>query len=408
MSTEGIALFFFTGRAKALVTKIVVIMMALFLLATTVGAAMSTTEAEQAGRIDRLMDSAISRGLIAGGVVLVGNRQEVLFERAYGRASGEPDARPMSLDTIFDLASLTKVVATAPAVLKLAEEGRLSLVDPVRKWLPEFVGKGKDDLLIMHLLTHTSGLDDFSLAAAHPLQSAVEGAATEKIRGEIGSRFRYADINFILLGEIVRRVTGSGLDQFAQASFFTPLGMSDTEFNPDRERAARCSPTVEEHVLHVGQVQDSQARQMGGVAGHAGVFSTARDLARFCRMMLNEGELEGKRILSQRAVRQMTVPYFSRGGAVVRGLGWDMASPFSSPRGNGFSEFSFGHTGYSGASLWLDPAEDTFVVFLTARLEYRRTKEFSQLRSELSTLAAELFASPRMSVDVAGARPAPE
>jgi CubicO group peptidase (beta-lactamase class C family) len=307
----------------------------------------------------------------------------------------------MSLDTIFDLASLTKVVATAPAVLKLAEEGRLSLIDPVRKWLPEFAGKGKDDLLVMHLLTHTSGLDDFSLAVTHPMQSAVEGAAVQKVKGEIGSRFRYADINFILLGEIVRRVTGSSLDQFAQVAFFTPLGMTDTGFNPDREHAVRCSPTVGDHVLHVGQVQDAMARQLGGVAGHAGVFSTARDLARLCRMMLNEGELEGKRILSDRAVRQMTVPYFSRGGAVVRGLGWDMASPFSSPR-SGFSEFSFGHTGYSGASLWLDPAEDTFVVFLSARLEYRRTKEFSQLRSELSTLAAELFAVPRWLVDVAG------
>jgi CubicO group peptidase (beta-lactamase class C family) len=354
------------------------------------------------------MNSAISRGLIAGGVVLVGNRREVLFERAYGRVSGESTARPMSLDTIFDIASLTKVVATAPAVLKLAEEGRLSLIDPVAKWLPEFAGKGKDDLLVMHLLTHTSGLDDFPLASVHPLQSAVEGAATQRVKGEIGSRFRYADINFILLGEIVRRVTGSGLDQFAQSAIYKPLGMTDTAFNPDQERALRCSPTVGDHTLFVGLVQDYEARQLGGVAGHAGVFSTARDLARFCRMTLNEGDLEGKRILSARAVRQMTAPYFSRGGAVVRGLGWDMASPFSSPRGNGFSEFSFGHTGYSGASLWLDPAEDTFVVFLTARLEYKKTREFNELRSELSTLAAELFAVPRPSVDVVGARVAPE
>ncbi len=373
----------------------------ILLVALTAAAAAPTVPTEPAGRIDRLMDSAISHGLIAGGVVLVGNRREVLFERAYGRVSGESDARPMSLDTIFDLASLTKVVATAPAVLKLAEEGRLSLVDPVEKWLPEFVGKGKDDLLVLHLLTHTSGLDDFPLEAAHPLQSAVVGAANQKARGQIGSRFRYADINFILLGEIIRRATGNGLDRFAQVSFYVPLGMTDTGFNPDRVLAARCSPTIGDHVLHMGQVQDAESRQLGGVAGHAGVFSTARDLARFCRMMLNDGELDGKRVLSTRAVRQMTAPYFSRGGAVVRGLGWDMASPFSSPRGNGFSEFSFGHTGYSGASLWLDPAEDTFVIFLTARLEYKRVKEFNQLRSELSTLAAELFASP---TDVAGAR----
>jgi CubicO group peptidase (beta-lactamase class C family) len=170
------------------------------------------------------------------------------------------------------------------------------------------------------------------------------------------------------------------------------LGMKDTTFNPHWEKALRCSATVgADNTLIVGQPQDFLARQMGGVAGHAGAFSTARDLTRFCRMILNEGNLEGARILSERAVRQMTAPYFSRGGSVIRGLGWDIASPFSSPKGNGFSEISFGHTGYSGSSIWFDPTADIFVVLLTSRLEYKKTKEFSQLRSELSTISAEIF-----------------
>lgn len=353
-------------------------------------------QGERTSKIDRLLEGAISQGLIAGGVVLIGDRKGMLFERAYGRMSAEPDAGPMEMATIFDLASLTKVVATAPAVLKLAEEGRLSLVDPVARWFPEFAGKGKDDLLVANLLTHTSGLDDFPLAADAPLQSAINGAAAQKSKGELWSRFRYADINFILLGELVRRASGTGLDLYTATHFHAPLGMADTGFNPDSGKITRCSATLGDgHSFILGVPQDSEARRLGGVAGHAGLFGTARDLARFCRMLLAEGTFEGTRVLSERAVRQMTAPYFSRNGQVVRGLGWDIASPFSSPKGSGFSEMSFGHTGYSGSSIWIDPASDTFVVLLTARLEYRNKKEFNLLRSELSSLAAELFGADR-------------
>lgn len=349
------------------------------------------TTVERTHRIDQLMEGAISRGLVAGGVVLIGDHEGALYERAYGKTSAAPTATPMAMDTIFDIASLTKVVATAPAILKLAEEGKLSLVDPVVRWFPEFAGKGKDDLLVLNLLTHTSGLDDFSFSPQNALRSAVEGAAGQKLKGEIGIRFKYADINFILLGEMVRRITGSGLDRYTGVSFFTPLGMKDTAFNPDKCKLPRCAATVADNALLIGQVQDSLSRELGGVAGHAGLFTTAPDLARFCRMILNEGELDGVRILSARAVRQMTAPYFSRGGHVVRGLGWDIDSPYSAPRGNGFSEVSFGHTGYSGTSIWIDPTEDIFVILLTSRLDYKRTREFNQLRGDLSTLAAEIY-----------------
>ena len=334
----------------------------------------------------------MTRGLIAGGVVLIGERQGVLFEKAYGRASAEPDARQMDLDTIFDLASLTKVVATAPAILRLAEQRRLSLVDPIVRWFPEFAGKGKDDILVMNLLTHTSGLDDFPLSSGNPLQNAVQGAVSQRNRGEVGSRFRYADINFILLGELVQRVTGTGLDSYTSRNFYIPLGMNDTGFNPTAAIASRCSATVgDAGTYFLGVAQDFTCRRLGGVAGHAGLFSTARDLAIFGRMLLGEGGLGDVRVLADRAVQQMTAPYFSRGGQIIRGLGWDIASPFSSPRGQGFSEISFGHTGYSGTSLWIDPTSDTFVVLLTVRLDYQKTREFGKLRRDFSSLAAELF-----------------
>jgi CubicO group peptidase (beta-lactamase class C family) len=344
-------------------------------------------------KIDALLADAVSRNLIAGGVVLIGNRDKVLFERAYGRVSGAAEARALTTDTVFDLASLTKVVATTPSVLKLAEEGRLSLLDPIVKWFPELTGRGKDAILVLNLLTHTSGLDDIALSSANPIGSAIEGAAAQKLKGEVGSRFKYADLNFILLAELARRATGAGLDLYTQASFYRPLGMADTSFNPrDKER---CSPTLCDDRLYTGEVQDNLSRQLGGVAGHAGLFSTAQDLSRFCRMMLGGGTLNGKRVLAQRTVDQMTAPYFSRGGDVVRGLGWDIASPYSSPRGLGFSKISFGHTGYSGSSIWIDPIADTFVILLTARLDYKNLHEFSRFRGELSTLASLLFGVPR-------------
>lgn len=346
-------------------------------------------------RIDRLLESSIQKALISGGVVLVGSRERVLFEQAYGRVSSDPDARPMTVDTLFDLASLTKVIATTPAVLKLAEEGKLSLVDPVKKWFPEFEGKGKDDLLVMHLLTHTSALNDFSLATEKPMQSAVAGVAEQSLKGEIGSRFHYADINFILLGEMVRRVSGEALQDYTAKRFYQPMAMKNTGFLPSIELKLRAAATVGDGVQQFrGEPQDYLARQLGGVAGHAGLFSTAGDLALFCRMMLSGGRSAGKEIMAERTVNQMTAPYFSRGGKVARGLGWDIASPFSAPRGAFFSRSSFGHTGYSGTSLWIDPDADLFVILLTTRLDFRKKAEFGHLRSELSTLAVEAFGTP--------------
>ena len=341
------------------------------------------------------MEGSIQKGLISGGVILIGNRDRTLFEKAYGRVSPVTDARPMTVDTLFDLASLTKVIATTPAILKLAEGRKLSLVDPVKKWFPELEGKGKDDLLVMHLLTHTSALNDFSLSTEKPMLSAIEGVAEQSLKGEIGNRFHYADINFILLGEMVRRVSGETLNDYTATTIYQPMGMKDTGFLPSVDLRGRAASTQgDENITFSGDPQDYLARQLGGVAGHAGLFSSSADLAVFCRMMLAGGRSSGRKIMAERTVNQMTAPYFSRGGKVVRGLGWDIASPYSAPRGSFFSRSSFGHTGYSGASLWLDPAADLYVIVLTTRLDFRKKAQFSQLRSELSTLAVEAYGTP--------------
>lgn len=386
-----------------MLTKKLVALFMVFFMSLPVFAADSTPIPRGAMEIDVVTGRAIASGLISGGIVLVGNRDGVLLEFPFGKVSRVPDALPVTVDTVFDLASLTKVVATTSAIMKLAESGRLSLVDPVGKWFPELAGKGKDELLIVNLLTHTSGLDDFPLSPANPLQSALDGVAAQKLKGETGHRFHYADINFILLSELVRRVAGTTLDRFVAEFIFAPLGMKDTGFNPDARTAEHCAATLDAaNNLLFGKVQDYSARLLDGVAGHAGLFSTARDLSLFCRMLLNEGELNGRRVFQARTVKQMTVPYFSRGGKVARGLGWDMASPYSSPRGNGFSEYSFGHTGYSGSSVWVDPQSGTYVIFLSSRLDYRNTSAFSHLRSDISSLAAIMFASEHREHDLLG------
>jgi CubicO group peptidase (beta-lactamase class C family) len=385
----------FARLFRLMLTRAIVIVVLLLCIALPVSAeGPSSLATDLVLEVDLLMQRAMEERTIAGGVILVGNRQGVLLERAFGRVSPLPDAVPVAMDTVFDLASLTKVVATTPAVMKLAEQGRLSLVDPLVKWFPEFAGRGKDEVLVVHLLTHTSGLDDVILSPESPLQSALERAAAEQLKGEPGVRFKYADINFILLGELVRRVTGVPLDRYAAEVLYRPLGMAETGFTPDQETANRCAATLDGAGLPVlGVVQDYPARLLGGVAGHAGLFSTARDLSRFCQAILNNGTLQGRHVMAVRTVEQMTAPYFSRGGKVARGLGWDIASPYSSPRGKGFAEGSFGHTGYSGTSVWVDPRNDIYVVFLSVRLNYRDVKSLARLRAGLSSLVAAMFIS---------------
>lgn len=341
--------------------------------------------------LDQLLERAISRNLIAGGVAVIGNHNGILSTTARGRLNAGADSPPISERTMFDLASLTKVIATTPAVMKLLDEGRIALSDPLSRWFPEFADTGHEEVTILNLLTHTSGLEDITVGPEHSIQSAVRKAAEQKHRIRPNSRFHYADINFILLGELVRRVSGETLDVFCQQQIYGPLGTTETMFLPPRDRVGAIAPTSG---ASCGVVQDPNARRLGGVAGHAGLFGSAYDLSRYARMILGKGVLDNRRVLSEGVVSQMTSPYLSNNGAVKRGLGWDMNSPFSAPKGSFFSEISFGHTGYSGSSIWIDPEQDLFVILLTNRVNYRDKRNFNQLRRDVSTVASADFKMP--------------
>jgi CubicO group peptidase (beta-lactamase class C family) len=340
--------------------------------------------------IDLLMERAIANNLIAGGVVVIGDHAGIISTTARGRLTANPDSPLLNDQTIFDLASLTKVIATTPAVMKLLDEGRISLADPLSRWFPEFKGSERENITILNLLTHTSGLADFDMSTEQAMETAIRRAAAEKGH-QRGSGFKYADINFILLGELVRRVSGRTLDTFCRDELYAPLVVPETMFLPAPLFTNRIAPTLGGTS---GTVQDRNARCLGSVAGHAGLFSSARDLARFARLMLDGGEIDGKRILSGQVVKQMTTPLSCGNGTVVRGLGWDMNSLFSSPKGRLFSEASFGHTGYSGSSIWIDPKQDLFVILLTTRLNYQNIRMFNQLRSDISTIAVAEFRQP--------------
>ena len=351
--------------------------------------------------LQRLLERGVSEGLIAGGVIVVGNHEGILASVARGRVSASPAAPAITDRTLFDVASLTKVIATSPAILKLLDEGRIALNDPVSRWFPELAGTDKGNITVLHLMTHTSGLSDVMVGSGGSMERLLQKVAAERFRGA-GTGFDYADINFILLGELVRRVSGERLDRFCHDEIYQPLGTRDTSFLPARDDLADIAPTSGETG---GVVQDINARNLGGVAGHAGLFTTAYDLARYARLMLGRGSLDGTRIFSEQAVAEMTTPYLCNNGRVKRGLGWDMGSPFSAPKGNYFSDNSFGHTGYSGSSIWIDPKQDLFVIMLTRRLDYRNVHEFNQLRRDVSTVAAAEYNGLPGESDVLPSRP---
>ena len=287
--------------------------------------------------IASLVEAAIARHELPGAVVLIGRGDAIAYRRAFGQRALAPSAEPMTDDTIFDLASLTKVVATTTSVMRLVEEGRLRISDPVAQFIPDFGRYGKSGIAVRHLLTHTSGLrPDLELEVEfHGADEAIRRAIEEVPTALAGERFVYSDINFLLLGDIVRRVSGERLDRYAKAHIFDPLGMKDTTFLPPDGWRSRIAPTErcrtlawpcggpgDGDVLFLrGVVHDPTARRMDGVAGHAGLFSTAADLSRFCRMLLGGGRLGAVRILSPAAVARMTSPATPPDMRSVRGLG---------------------------------------------------------------------------------------
>jgi uncharacterized protein YbbC (DUF1343 family) len=340
--------------------------------------------------LDAAITNAIAQKKCPGGVLWL-ERDGVAYHRAYGQRAVLPEAEPMTEDTLFDAASLTKVVACTPAVMLLVERGQVRLDAPVAEYLPQFTGGGRELVTVRHLLTHTSGLrPDISLTPAWSgAEAALELCWAETLTAPPGTRVIYSDTGPILLGEIVRRVTGHSLDAFVEAEVYRPLQMRDTGFNPPAAKRGRIAPTeVEGGQALRGVVHDPRARRLGGVAGHAGLFTTAADLARFARLLLAGGELDGVRLFQPETVRLMTSVQ-TPPGLPRRGLGWDIDSPYAGPRGELFPVGSYGHTGWTGTSLWIDPFSRTFVIFLSNRNHPTEAGSVIALRRAIGTLAAQ-------------------
>ena len=356
--------------------------------------------------------------------MLVGRGAEILHFEAYGSRATVPSREPMSLDTVFDLASLTKVVATTTAIMTLVEQGRVRLSEPVSAYVPGFERYGKGGVTVGHLMAHISGLrPDLDLGEPWKgYDTAIQLARDEALVAGPGERFIYSDINYFLLGEIVRVVSGEPLDAYARRAVFTPLGMRDTGFLPPQTLRPRIAPTERCDEMDQwpckrpgaaplrGSVHDPTARRMGGVAGHAGLFGTAADLGRFARMLLAGGALDGVRVLAPATVARMTSRATPPGMTAVRGLGWDIDSSYSSPRGELFPVGSFGHTGFTGTSLWLDPASGGYVIVLASRLHPDGAGDMTPLRARVATIAAAAMSgvssAPRVVTPVLTAAPA--
>ena len=345
--------------------------------------------------VDGVIQQAVADGNIPGAVLVVGHDGTVVYRKAYGSRALEPRREPMTLDTVFDLASLTKVIATTTAVMQLVEQGKVRMNDPVAKYLPEFAQNGKEDITVRQLMTHYSGLaPDLDLTTPwEGKNTAYQLAFVEPPETTPGSGFVYSDINFIMLGALVERVSGETLDAYATQHIFAPLKMTRTRFAPPaawREKIAPTQYDENEHMLR-GVVHDPSARRMGGVAGHAGLFSTADDLAKFAQALLNGGG----GILAPAVVEKMTSPETPPSAPVLRGFGWDIDSPFSSNRGDLLPVGSFGHTGFTGTSIWIDPTTQSYIILLTNAVHPRGKGNAIGLRSKVATeVAAALRLTP--------------
>lgn len=356
--------------------------------------------AERLARIDEAVREAISRGETPGAVVLVARRGRIVYHKAFGNRAIDPAVEPTTTDTVFDVASLTKVVATAASLMILVEHGKVSLADPVAAYIPEFGRFGKERVTVEQLLTHRAGLPPDNEIADYVGVTVNPLALIYDLRPvyDPGARFVYSDVGYIVAAEIVRRVSGKNIAEFAAQNIFVPLGMKDTGFIPLEKRtpmpASRIAPTeMREGRWMRGEVHDPRAYEMRGVAGHAGLFSTASDLAVFCQMVLNRGEYNGTRVLAPYTIDRMVSPH-SLPSSEMRGIGWDVNTSFSSNRGDLFPVGTFGHTGFTGTSIWIDPSSMSFVVLLTNRVHPNGKGDVTRLRSFTASIVAAAITAP--------------
>ncbi len=352
---------------------------------------------ERLQRVDEVIEEAIAEKTVPGAVLIVVRAGVVVHNKAYGRRAVVPSSEPMTLDTIFDMASVSKPLSSAASVMKLVEAGTVRLHDRVSVYMPEFEENGKGAIQVAQLLTHTSGLAPYapvdSIASMHG-RPTIEGVwkwiVDHPPRFEPGERFLYSDLNYVTLAHLVYRVSGMPLNEYAERMIYQPLGMKDTFFFPPASALSRIAPTeqLEDRVLR-GEVHDPLARLQGGVGGSAGLFSTAWDVALFGQMLLNGGIYEGTRIFSPLTVRAMTTERDAG-----RGYGFDVASPYSNLRGDLLGPDSFGHTGYTGTSLWIDRDEQLIIALMTNRVHPTDTTSVVGLRSKVSNVVAASIVAP--------------
>ena len=373
------------------------------------GAALPAAKPESVGMsspqlafLDKIVAEAVARKDFPGAVLLVAHEGRVVYRKAFGLSQLVPEPRPLTADMIFDLASVTKPVATATAVMLLVERGEIRLWDRVRVYVPEFStwygekGIAGEEARLYNLLTHTSGLPPYTdpKEAARKLGDPCPTAELVKLIAAIpkempaGEEFVYSCLNYITLAHIVHKVSGQTLDEFAAENIFKPLGMTRTFYRPPADLIDQCVPTevIDGKPLR-GVVHDPLARLQGGVSGNAGLFSTADDLAVFAQMMLDRGTLAGVRILSPLTVDLMTA-IFPKVGRSGRGLGWDIDTDYSTVRGDLFGPRSYGHSGYTGTSIWIDPETRTSIVLLTNRVHPDDKGDIIALRSKVANVVA--------------------
>lgn len=336
--------------------------------------------------IDEVVAEGIDRGQMPGCVVMVGRSKGDAFFKAYGNRQLKPVEVPMTTDTVFDLASLTKPIATATCVMSLIESGKLDLADPVAKHIPDFAANGKDKITILQLLTHHSGL-----IADNSIRDYDDGPAEafRKINAlkptvDPGTQFIYSDMGFVVLAQVVEKIVGKNIHEFSQELIFKPLGMTETGYLPNDALKARAATTeLRDEKWMQGEVHDPRAFKLGGIAGHAGLFSTAEDLARYARMMLGSGNV---RVLKPETIELMIQPV--NVSKSLRGLGWDKKSTFSSNRGDMLTPRAFGHGGFTGTAIWIDPGSDLFVIFLSNRVHPEGKGSVNSLAGRIGTIAA--------------------
>ena len=343
-------------------------------------------------RIDELATEGIAANRMPGCVVMVGRKGKIVFHRAYGHREIQPNKLEMKKDTVFDMASITKPVATATSVMILVDQGKIRIRDRVTTYIPEFGNSGKESVTIKQLLTHQAGfVPDNSIADYEQgREQAFKNIYDLKTMYAPGKRFVYSDVGFILLDDLIQRQSGLSVDVFSRQNIFEPLGMNETGYLPNVGLRNRSATTEQRESRWMrGEVHDPRAYLMDKVAGHAGLFSTAEDLAVYAQMMLNGGHYGGKRILSRATVELMTDAYRIVEGEKVsiRGLGWDKLTGYSSNRAENMSDRAYGHGGFTGTVLWIDPAHELFFIFLSNRVHPNGKGSVNRLAGRMATVA---------------------